>query len=1605
MFAFLKKMIATAAQYERQSGVEEPYAHLELHSFAEKIVRKRKYKKRIKSRNKKLLREYLTNFPHMPIICEEDELSDFDKQSGTLYDTSTFPLGNSLPGDITRASLENDLFGSMEELLVANGLPNARKLVAEMESCYFLFGVLRECTTTHGFVCAVGQYIRNHTDQSIAFTVFEYLKTIFEISFVEQSGEEVESPTPAWLNSLKSAVSDWKSLRSAHGFKQLNQLLSLCVALGFCEATSVTFSVAGMKMFAPNVEAIQRSSDCLITAMLDTVLYFVEGGYSFFATGDASALMYGKEAEMESEYFELIKLSAFARTGDLEKRANIDEKIFRKRVDAMLIKLRGMYSSATNNWDKKIIFDRRRTIEQISLDLVQRSLEGGLREAPFVVVVSGRSSQGKSAVADLGITTVLKSNGYPFTKEYIHTLADGEKHMDGMKTHVSCIRIDDFNNTKEKYMEQAPTRLIIDLCNNVRIHAKMADLAEKGKVSVEPRMVSITTNDPTLGADNFSHEPVSIMRRGHVHASISIKPEYSTVDNNGVSTKMLDTAKVWKEFNKDPKTVQDIWNITVNRVVARPPGGHHSKVVPDAWAFEPMIFEGKPLVNISCADYLRFLRIESAKYYAEQRQFVAKSNKMEDELDFCKECDYPAEYCSCLKKQVGCEKARSWVFLYQMKILRLLNFPYLYIFDYAPEFVKLFISSRFIRSSFFRDELLVLFITFCFYCLSLVYLLFATWGEGICIWTLSSMLVYGAVLGCKISLERKFLQSRDAFRSTYQRIVSDRMKLFFGGISMVVATIAVCKIIRSMYSFKSQSWLDPTTTEIKARDASPNDWAAVNVSPVPGSDKAKSTDWERLQKTVAKNLCYVRVATGKGVQVCNALFVCSNLAIIPNHFWEDCGGLEVQFLKHDITAIGSTFKCKLSKEHSVAFPSSDLSLAWVPNGGSWKDISEYLPVEQISERSLAARMSYRCKDGSIETATARLKYGMTRSTAATFYGATYDDLSIPTRAGLCMGTFVSESKPSVICGFHLGGVEGKGRGCCGIITRKELNLAVWQIRQMDILIGMSEGTMPMEIYGKQILKTTEVHPKSIVNFMQPDNHFEVYGMTDARTTMVSGVVSTVISDAVSAEFGQPNIWGPPKLKPEKKRFREALLHSSNNNAGFELELLSAAKNDWVAPLREKIRDDFWVGMKPLTDVETVSGIDGLKFIDAMKMSTSVGFPLGGPKSAYAVMLDPEDHPTHSQPKTFDPKFFERMREMEKSWLAGERAYPIFKGSLKDEPTKVTKDKVRVFQAAPIELQLAIRKYYLPVMRFLSMHPQLSECAVGINAQGPEWHELAEHVVSFGKDRIFAGDHSKYDLEMKPSEMFLAFKAIIELASECGYSDSDLQIMTGIASEICYPVMSYDGTLLQLIGSNPSGQNLTVYVNCIVNSILMRCVYFRKYTIYAVPFRKMIALMTYGDDVIGSVSPKADKFNIVTAMEELARVGKKFTMPDKESVAVKYLTIDSVDFLKRKFRFEPEVNMYFAPLDNMSILKSLHSVIATPALTPEEVAGCNIDGALREWFFHGDAIYECNRTKLQKIAADCGITHHCAELHVSYADRMYLWRQKYLAPCAVPLASN
>jgi hypothetical protein len=343
---------------------------------------------------------------------------------------------------------------------------------------------------------------------------------------------------------------------------------------------------------------------------------------------------------------------------------------------------------------------------------------------------------------------------------------------------------------------------------------------------------------------------------------------------------------------------------------------------------------------------------------------------------------------------------------------------------------------------------------------------------------------------------------------------------------------------------------------------------------------------------------------------------------------------------------------------------------------------------------------------------------------------------------------------------------------------------------------------------------------------------------------------------------------------------------------------------------------------------------------------------------------------------------------------GKRCYMIWKSCLKDEPTKLTKDKVRVFQSAPLVLQLLIRMYFLPLVRIIQMNPILYECAVGVNAEGLEWEELWEAAMSKGKDRVLAGDYSKYDVRMPAQVTIAAFDILIDIAEKCdSYTEEDIHLMKMVVHEIVYPVMAYNGDLIQLFGTNPSGQNLTVIINSLVNSLLLRSCF---YTIYPTnDFKENCAFLTYGDDVIGTVSESCSKFTHITYAEWLADHDMKFTMPDKESTPTHYMTESDVDFLKRKCVFNEDLGQKVGLLSEESIFKRLHSHLLSKELTLAMHSAQNIESSLHDWFYYGRDIFEDRRGKLRQVAQDCEIEHLCPALEVSYDKRVNHWRHKYL----------
>jgi len=308
--------------------------------------------------------------------------------------------------------------------------------------------------------------------------------------------------------------------------------------------------------------------------------------------------------------------------------------------------------------------------------------------------------------------------------------------------------------------------------------------------------------------------------------------------------------------------------------------------------------------------------------------------------------------------------------------------------------------------------------------------------------------------------------------------------------------------------------------------------------------------------------------------------------------------------------------------------------------------------------------------------------------------------------------------------------------------------------------------------------------------------------------------------------------------------------------------------------------------------------------------------------------------------------------------------PVFTASLKDEPTslkKIADGKTRVFCGAPMPWSIVVRMYLLPVIRLIQKNRFIFESGPGTIAQSREWDEIYHYITQFGEDRIVAGDYGKFDKRMPASVILAAFEIITNILKVAGWSQKDLQVVYGIAEDTAFPTIDFHGDLIRCYGTNPSGHPLTVIINGLANSLYVRYCYASSHPQKTCEdFKENISLMTYGDDMIMGVNKQCTWLNHTIMQSILANIDIEFTMADKEAKSVPFIHIDEASFLRRKWRFESELNCMVCPIEHDSIDKMLTMCVASKSISPQLHALAVLDTACREYFWYGKDIFLAKR---------------------------------------------
>jgi hypothetical protein len=790
---------------------------------------------------------------------------------------------------------------------------------------------------------------------------------------------------------------------------------------------------------------------------------------------------------------------------------------------------------------------------------------------------------------------------------------------------------------------------------------------------------------------------------------------------------------------------------------------------------------------------------------------------------------------------------------------------------------------------------------------------------------------------------------------------------------MVVPTVAG---IATMYKAWKKLSLQSSADEGErptAKDEKPNPWFRDDYEPSVFDVGTLSRSWkprkmEEVGEAVFRNCVFATARyekNGPKSRKMRLLGLGGILYVTNNHNLPDSDfELDVVMQKRTI-GVSSNFTIFIGKKDVYRRPDRDLAFFRIGCAPPRKNLLGLLPGESF--RTICnGVLCGRNEEGLDETNVLRAitynpdsyVYELERSFPS--WGATVDQ---NTEKGMC-GSAVLGFAPSgpTILGLHQTG--GTSRKISAVsLTREIADKAVDFLKITFVQSGAPDLT---DKKGSPI-QLQPLHRKSVFRYMET-GVANVYGsLPGFRAAHRSKVTKTYIADECTKR-GYTISTGPPVMKGWAP-WRRAAMDVADQVFNVRQSLLDECIESFSKDILDRLPSDQLKEIILLDNDTTLNGYPGTKFIDKMNRRTSMGFPYREKKFHYLTYMG--KHDVWDDYVVFHDKFYERVDGIIDTYEQGTRYMPIFIGHLKDEPIKFSKIEskaTRVFSGGPGEWCFVVRKYLLSLVRVMQNNKYIFETAPGTNATSAEWDQIYHYLTKFGKDRIIAGDYSKFDKKMSAQWILAAFSVIDNILKAAGRSEKDRQIVQGIAYDTAFPLTDFNGDLVEFWGSNPSGHPLTVIINGLVNALYVRYSWALAGNDLT-EFKESVSLMTYGDDNIMGVARHVDNFDHTVLVDKLSTIGVVYTMADKETASVPFVNISDVTFLKRGWRYEPEIGHHVAQIEHASIAKMLTMHIPSKVVCVEQHAVDVMFTALAEYFFYGRKVFDEKRAMFFEIVRE------------------------------------
>lgn len=1387
--------------------------------------------------------------------------------------------------------------------------------------------------------------------------------------------------------STDSLFSTWQAVMDGPLRRKISTAISLLVALGMCRATGSVCNIdfGGFTIFSADIEEKHRNAFDFMAALTDTAVFFASrivlsvrnGNLVPFAFSDASA------AELTNKVTKLRLYIEALGAGNHEIFYDMSQKRIQKLLLATQKEAKELEANV-RGLPRTAMTRLRAELESLSTAFTAAVRDKGLRPAPFAFLVYGPSGVGKSSVSELCTHVALKATDVEYTKDQIVTHSLEDEYDSNIRGDTVAIRVDDIGNSVDKN----DVNCIIRFVNNVPCTAVKAELEGKGAISISPKVLAATSNLPDMGAYHGSRCPASITRRMNLRITPIVKEKFRMGDS-------LDSSKVLREFGEFSLT-NDVWDFIID--VPTVTSNDNGKGIAGWIPYDPSF------PTHSLASLMKIVAKEAVLHRDKQRDIVGMQQNLSN-MSLCKECSLFTDMCDC--ETATCEGVVDEIMHPVFRVIETgAQSRYKKICALAIPAITGFFQERLDRCFFSifdagiglagtRYDLLMFFLKQWTCSVPVAVLLILPFFVSI-------VLGVTCCAAAVISFEMVRYRTRAVLAMRTETLVGTVRdycvnntigRVLFGTTGLALLYL----VFESWRNFRRRAkheGVDSVTFD-QNKIVRANVWAKPFVTTSWTSEISKTSTGEQMTAVVSRH-CVTIDGFGKE-QLVKGLVLCNNLLLIPNHLVRlRDRDVQIELCRGDREHAGTTFKVLAC--FSKKFVSLEKDACFVPfvGGPTFGNIIDRFAASGKFKR-IECSLLDRSDNGIMNEIKVLANYAGPERKVFDLLG---HDVPEPGKyvykwpdhyVGACGAPLVKIGKNPHVLGLHTFNTQPSDDSGIVELTHDFVSESVAKMNLRSFRTEVQGLSIPKTIMGKTVLEgdADEPHSKSPLRYV-PDGYYSYMGSVGGRITPRTSVRKTGIYEEVLDVFEIQDHYGPPPYNSITGdqpwfTFQNGLLRKCERRMlPINSQLLDDAYDDYVDGIAEAVNaSDMTYGI--LTNEEAIFGIHGDANHNGVDFSTSVGFPLTGPKRS--MLSDPEWDGSGDRPEV-DSRVLEEVARMEACYRSGVRAGVIWKATPKDEPTKNDKNKVRIFCSANMPMTIFWKKYTEKILAFIRRFNYTCETAVGLNAHSDDWHDITCFLRGdHGDNSIYGGDYSCYDDCWHAQLTSCAMDAFLRIGRLLGM-DSDTYKMLRVASaDIITPLVAWNGDLIMLHSGWVSGFLLTCDVGGIANSLLNRCAAFSANS-GRFDFRHHVRLLTTGDDHIGGVRKGSEHMmNHMIMKDFLTHIGIKYTMPDKTAKAAAFLPIEKIDFLKRGFRFDKETQRWHGPLDLRSIHKSLTWCVKSTSVSQRERDASAMEAAVRELFFHGRKVHDEQLARVVKVAKMHNMMHLIPSICVTFDEKV------------------